>query len=109
AFAMLLDEATWEGRRRVRPVWASAMVGALLGITVQTLVTQILSAGVLALAAGWLVGAGVSLGERRRRVSVLVGSAIVTFAAAPAWYVATGMGTAYWNSWWVYGTYMTRA
>ena len=109
-FILMLDRGTWEGLRRIRPNGAAVLVGAMLGLTVQTLVTSALSASVLAVSGFWLMStAETALRDRIRRFTVMVGAAAVTFAAAPLWYLARGMWGIFWNSWWVYGTYMTKA
>ena len=112
ALMILIDRAVWDGRRRLRPTGAAVIVGCLLGLTMQTLTTAALSAGVLGLSGLWLMADGserIERIERRRRFFLMGGSAVLTFALAPAWYVARGMGGTFWNSWWVFGTYMTRA
>ena len=42
AFVLLIDHQTWVGRRRLPPAGAALLVGALLGLSVQTLTTTAL-------------------------------------------------------------------
>ena len=109
AFAMLVDTKLWKGKRRLSPRPASMLVGVLLGATMQTLTTAVLSVAVLGVAAFWMMGEGEAVAEQRRRFLTMGVTAAGTFALAPAYYVARGMGSVFWRSWWVYGTFMTRS
>ena len=109
AFALLVDAKLWSGRRRVSAGAASVMVGVLLGATMQTLTTALLSVSVLGVASWWMMGEGQKPRDQRQRFVSMGVTAAVTFAIAPGYYVARGMGATFWESWWLYGTYMTRS
>jgi hypothetical protein len=109
SFAMLVDTNLWRGKRRLSPRTAAVIIGVLFGATMQTLTTAVLSVSVLGVAAWWMMGEGEELGEQKRRFLTMGVTAAATFALAPAYYIARGMGGVFWRSWWVYGTYMTRS
>ena len=109
AFVLLIDHQTWVGRRRLPPAGAALLVGALLGLSVQTLTTTALSSGVLCVAAHWMMGQGAVPRERRRRLFLMATSLVLTVVSAPLWYLARGLGSEFWNSWWVHGRFMSAA
>lgn len=93
--------------------WPAA-TGALLGLSVQTVSTSALSAGVIGLGAlvavrGWGPGPGPGPATARRRRRLIAATAVAAFLTAPLWYLLRGLFGIWWQSWWVYGQYMTEA
>jgi hypothetical protein len=105
AWTLAVWDRPWSGsaRRRLAVV---AVVGMLLGLCVQTLLTSVFAAAV--------VGA-MSLarlrrthrGEWLRGAAVLGGVAALTVLAAPAWYLLRGTFDEFWGGWWIYGSYQS--
>ncbi len=105
AWTLALWDRPWSGtaRRRLAVV---AVVGVLLGLCVQTLLTSVFAATV--------VGAMALARLRRthrtewvRGAVVLVGAAALTVLAAPAWYLLRGTFDEFWGGWWIYGSYQS--
>lgn len=88
--------------------------GALLGLSVQTVSTSALSVGVIGLGAlvavrGWGPGPGPHPATARLRRRLIAATAVAAFLSAPLWYLVRGLFGIWWQSWWVYGQYMTEA
>ena len=85
------------------------VAGACLGLAVQTLVTAALTVVVVAGAVivGLPAGRSVARGPSDRWW--FVGAMVVTFVSAPVYYALFGPWRAFWDGWWVYGTYMSAA
>ncbi len=109
AFVMLIDGRLWSGTRRMKPHIAASIVGFLLGISMQTLTTAVLSVSVLGIGSWWFMAENLEQRERFTRFVIMGTTATATFVSAPIWYIARGLGDVFWQSWWVYGTYMTRS
>jgi hypothetical protein len=92
--------------------WIGA--GALLGSSVQTVSTSALSCAVLSIAALRIIlihknAHKEAVGLVCRESVAFVGAGAIAFLSAPIYYLARGLGSVFWKSWWTYGQYMTSA
>ena len=103
AWLLLIADRVWASPRKRRV--GAALVGCLLGLAVQSLLSTF-AAGVLGLVAGATIWSRVELEERLPLAAVLGGSAFLTFVSAPVYYLIRGDFTAFWAGWVRYGHYM---
>ena len=101
---LLLSERRWTtpNHRLV----STAIGAALIGLTVQTLLTSVFTAIVL-LVAGFLLLRGRAPGWERMRLSgvaFVVGD--IAFMSAAVWYATRGAFDEFWASWFTYARYM---
>jgi hypothetical protein len=108
AFLLLTPPAGWTmpTRRRLGRVVAA---GASLGLTVQTLQTAALTAGLLVLFGLRALPAGRAARRGPSDRWCLVIAAAVAFASAPLYYAVGGPWREFWGGWWTYGRYMSAA
>lgn len=100
-----LSDGLWTDPRRARR--ASIVVGALLGLVVQQLLTSVFAGAVVGLVALALLYERRGRDELPGHLRAAVAAAVVAFLATPVWYVARGSFDEYWSGWWVYARYMS--
>jgi hypothetical protein len=100
---MLWDRA-WTDRRRA--LAATIVVGAILGIAAQTLISTAFAALPLALVTLALVRMRRPKREYWRLDAALVGAGALAFLSAPIWYALRGKFTEFFSGWWTYARFM---
>ena len=107
ATAWMLALASWPWTASVgRRLGAAGAVGVLLGLCVQTLVTAVFAAAVVA-AVTLLRIRREHRAEWRRATAVLVGCGAATVLAPFVWYALRGKFAEFWGGWWIYGRYQS--
>lgn len=103
ALVVVVTERMWATPRRAGV--AAALVGVLLGLVAQTLLTEGLAcAALLAIAVWWR--RDVRWGSIRAVWAIVVAAA-VTFASAPFAYTVTGSSREFFDGWWRYAGFMS--
>src|SRR4051794_34677374 len=97
AWLIAFEERLWRSPR-ARLVSAVAM-GALFGVVVNSLITEVFAGAAIALAAAAMLSYRAEAAERLKIIGATLGSAFVVFVAVPIWYALRGNLGAYWASW----------
>jgi hypothetical protein len=95
------EERLWRSARS--RLLAAIALGAVLGVVVQALLTEVFAAAAIVLAAGAMLSYRAEAAERLKLVGATLGAAFVVFIAAPLWYLARGSFGAFWASWYTDG------
>lgn len=102
--ATTLWEFPWRKPLRATVTYLGLFV--LLGLAIQTLLTTVFAATVVAA----FVHARRSVATRLRNPLVLaVTTSLAAISTAPAWYVVRGSFAEYWSNWWTYAGYMSSS
>lgn len=101
AWLVAFEERFWRSPRS-RLVSAIAL-GALFGVVVNSLLTEVFACAVIALAAVAMLAYRTEAAERLKLIGATLGSALVVFVAVPIWYLLRGSLGAYWASWYTDG------
>jgi hypothetical protein len=105
AWLVAFEDRCW---RSPRARLASAVaLGALFGVVVNSLLTEVFACAAIALAAGAMVSYRAEVAERLKLVGATLGSAFVVFVAVPVWYLLRGSFDAYWASWYTDATFQS--
>ncbi len=105
AFLLALVDRPWRSRRD--RVIAAIVLGALLGVAVQSLFTTVFAALAVWLVAVGLVGTRVERSARVPLTVTMTASAALAFVSAPVYYALRGDFTQFWSGWVRYGHYMS--
>ena len=101
AWLITFEERLWRSARA--RLLASIALGAVLGVVVQSLLTEVFAVAAIAVPAGVLLSYRTEAKERLKLIGATLGSAFVVFVAAPVWYLARGSFSAFWASWYTDG------
>ncbi len=105
AWILAMADRAWTTPRRRTA--SAAVIGACLGLGVQTLVSTALIGAILLVAALAMTAVRVSDNEQRRRLSLTtLGAAAAAFGSAPLYYAVRGGWGEFWSGWWVQARYM---
>jgi hypothetical protein len=105
AWLIALDDRTWKTRRR--SMILAAVVGAVLGLAVQNLLSTVLTAGVLTIVFLAWARAKRPRTEYGAIDFAFVGGGAAGFLSAPIWYLLRGSFTEFWEGWWTYAHFMS--
>lgn len=105
AWTLAVWARPWRGTPRQR-LTCLAVVGVLLGLCVQTLVTSVFAAAVVAVVALARVVRD-HRSELRPATLALAVPGAVTLLAPVGWYLARGTFDEFWGGWWTYGSYQS--
>jgi uncharacterized membrane protein len=97
AWLISFEERCWRSPR-ARLV-AAIVLGAVFGVIVNSLVTEVFACAAIAVPAGALLTYRAQAAERLKLVGATVGAAAAVFFAVPFWYLLRGSFGAYWASW----------
>ena len=107
AWAVALIDRCWLTRRR--SLASSALIGLLAGLAVQTLLSSLFAAVVVAVTAILIRGRHSSTAKARWVAAVILGSAAAAVVVAPLWYLLRGSYQEFWSGWWTYARYSSTA
>ena len=105
AWLVALSPRAWTARRAR---WSALVIGALLGLALQTL----LVCAVAAVGVGWVAWSEIddiedeSIYRRCRRTLIM--TPILVTLAAPLYYFARGRFEEFWSGWWTYALFMNK-
>ena len=108
AWMVMFAERPWRSHRS--RVIAAVIVGVLLGLAVQTLLTTVFVGRRTRdrVARARSHRDDLEAHERVVLTRVSIGAAFVTFISAPVYYFARGDFAEFWSGYWTYATYMSR-
>ena len=103
AWILALNEQRWAPEKSK---WSVLIVGALLGLAMQTLFVCAIAAGAIALMAWHSISSSIDGPEvKRRRKQTLVVTAVGVLLGAPLYYLLRGRLDEFWGGWWTYAKY----
>jgi hypothetical protein len=106
-WTLLISERTW-ATARARLI-STIAIGALLGLTVQSLLTAVFVAAVLGVMTLVVITIYTADGDERRKLHLWATvSAVVAFIITPVYYLLRGDFTQYWSGFWTYASFMSR-
>lgn len=107
AWIFVLAKRPWSSDKNCRR--SAILLGILLGLAVQTVLTTVFAAAAIAFV--WLsfVSARFSAPVLRTLILRLGASSIATFISAPLWYLARGKFDEFWGGWWIYARFQSDA
>jgi hypothetical protein len=106
-WTVLISERPWASPRA--RLWSTIIVGGLLGLTVQSLISAVFAAAVLGVMTLVVITMNTpERAERQRLHRFAAASAVVAFVATPVYYLLRGDFTQYWSGFWTYASFMSR-
>lgn len=97
SFLIAFEERCWRSRRG--RLLAAIAMGALFGVVVNSLITEVFACAAIAFAAAAMLTYRTEAAERLKLIGATLGSAFAVFVAIPLWYLLRGSFDAYWASW----------
>jgi hypothetical protein len=107
AWIIVLSKRVWASNENCRR--STVVLGALIGLTVQTVLTTVFAAAVIACVWFAFMTTRFELAVRRTLIFRFIFSSSAAFVSAPLWYLVRGKFSEFWGGWWTYARYQSDA
>jgi hypothetical protein len=107
AWIIVLSKRVWASNENCRR--STVVLGALIGLTVQTVLTTVFAAAVIACVWFAFMTTRFELAVRRTLIFRFIFSSSAAFISAPLWYLVRGKFSEFWGGWWTYARYQSDA
>lgn len=106
-WVLVLFKRAWDSEENCRR--SSIVMGIILGLAVQTVLTSIFAAATIIFVWISLMTAKFDLSVVRKLLFRFIIFSFATFFSAPLWYLARGKFSEFWGGWWIYARYQSDA
>jgi len=107
AWILVLAKRPWSSDKNCRR--SAILLGILLGLAIQTVLTTIFAATAIAFVWLSLISGKFSAPVFRTLILRFGASSVATFISAPLWYLARGKFDEFWGGWWTYARLQSDA